>query len=175
MNQQLILWRHADAENISVPLTSVNYRNKAETYNLDMKRPLSDKGKSQAKKMAPWIRKHLPINTLIISSPALRATQTADALKMDYLISNGLNPETDLDNVLSVAQEYAIENLMLVGHQPWLGLLINHLLGIKDQPAANIKKSAVWWFKQASIDAQLNETFKPSSYKLLVAQHPSFL
>ena len=58
---ELILWRHAEAED-GIP---------------DAKRPLTERGQKQARKMAKWLRKRLPEDTRIIVSPALRCRQTA--------------------------------------------------------------------------------------------------
>jgi phosphohistidine phosphatase SixA len=60
----LILWRHADAED-AIP---------------DLTRNLTTKGDRQAKRMAGWLRVHLPKQARILSSPANRSRQTADAL-----------------------------------------------------------------------------------------------
>jgi len=47
-SQNIILWRHADAENL------------VSEEELDMNRALSAKGEEQAKKIASWLKQHLP-------------------------------------------------------------------------------------------------------------------
>ncbi|HSO07654.1 MAG TPA: histidine phosphatase family protein, partial [Pelomicrobium sp.] len=63
----LILWRHAEAED-GVP---------------DLARKLTPKGVKQAKRIAKWLRPRLPADTRVIVSPARRALQTAEALGME--------------------------------------------------------------------------------------------
>ena len=80
----LILWRHAEAED-GVP---------------DAKRKLTDKGQKQAQQMAAWLRDHLPQNTRILVSPAIRTQQTAQALDLPFEtlieVNIGANPVTIL-------------------------------------------------------------------------------
>lgn len=164
--KNLILWRHADAENL------------LSEDGMDSDRALSLKGVEQSKKIASWLKQHLPKDTLILSSPAVRAEQTVVALKRDYHIIKALNPEASLDDVLAVVQQSSATNILLVGHQPWIGLLANHLMRAPTKvkgaaKMANIKKSAVWWFKRESIQQQV-VSHEPI-YKLVAVQHPDFI
>ena len=61
---ELILWRHADAEDGAD----------------DMARRLTPAGEEQAAAMAQWLRAHLPAQYTLLASPAVRAQQTAAAL-----------------------------------------------------------------------------------------------
>jgi phosphohistidine phosphatase len=160
--QNLILWRHADAEY-------------PETDAPDISRALTEKGRGQAKKMSSWLRQHLPKDTLILSSPATRAEQTVEALKRDYYVIDALRPEATLDDVIAVLQETTTPNIMLVGHQPWMGQLITCLTHLPHRTTgrlkmASIKKSAVWWFKLANTRSD-----EGSPYKLVAVQHPDFI
>jgi phosphohistidine phosphatase len=164
--KNLILWRHADAENL------------LSEDSMDSDRALTLKGVEQSKKIASWLKQHLPKDTLILSSPAVRAEQTVVALKRDYLVIKALKPEATLDDVLAVLQESSATNILLVGHQPWIGLLASRLMCAPTKvkgaaKMANIKKSAVWWFKQATIQ-QSNVSHDPI-YKLVAVQHPDFI
>ncbi|MFN0304779.1 MAG: SixA phosphatase family protein [Burkholderiales bacterium] len=64
----LILWRHADAEDSAD----------------DMARALTPKAHKQATLMARGLRAHLPADTRVIVSPARRAQETAQALPSDF-------------------------------------------------------------------------------------------
>ncbi|HEX6827948.1 MAG TPA: histidine phosphatase family protein, partial [Burkholderiales bacterium] len=64
----LILWRHADAEN-GMP---------------DSSRKLTTKGRQQAAAVGKWLRKKLPPGTRVIASPATRCQQTAKALAAEF-------------------------------------------------------------------------------------------
>ena len=58
----LILWRHADAQNPSEPGEQA-----------DLARALTPKGERQARRMAEWLNSFLPDATRILVSPAVRA------------------------------------------------------------------------------------------------------
>lgn len=178
--QLMILWRHAEAEMAEYILTSEGEM----VLGPDSARELSAKGKNQAKKMAGWLKHKLPKNTLILVSPALRTEQTAHALKQDYQMIKALQPEATLMDVLQVLQEIDTPNLLLIGHQPWLGQLITYLTDVPkfaelspkqaNQIAmASIKKGGLWWFKQANTKTTLTET--ANSYKVIAVQNPDFL
>ncbi|MGQ0442488.1 MAG: SixA phosphatase family protein [Methylophilaceae bacterium] len=169
--QNLILWRHADAQ-----LIETNQLTLADEP--DINRALSAKGKAQAKKMAGWLRQRLPKNTLILTSPAARAEQTALALKLDYQMVRALEPEATLEDILLVLGGLSAGNVLLVGHQPWLGLLVSYLTNLphkqtKQVKMTSIKKSAVWWFKQSSLESASPKV--ATSFKLVAVQHPDFI
>jgi phosphohistidine phosphatase len=127
---ELVLWRHADAEE-GVP---------------DMKRQLTDKGRKQAARVARWLRPRLEGEWVILSSPAARARQTADALGLDYDVRLTLGTGATEDALLREAGwPGGARNVIIVGHQPTLGRVAARLLTghVGD---LGIKKGAVWWF-----------------------------
>ena len=63
----LILWRHADAEEASSTVE-------------DIDRALTKSGRKDTAKMAQWLNEYLPPNTEILCSPARRCLETAAAL-----------------------------------------------------------------------------------------------
>ncbi len=86
----LILWRHAQAVD-------------ADDHIDDLKRPLTREGEEQAKEMAVWLRRHLPADTRVLVSPALRTRQTALRLtKNGYTICQELAPNGQVDDLLRV-------------------------------------------------------------------------
>ena len=126
---QLILWRHAEAED-GVP---------------DMKRRLTAKGEKQAEKMAAFLRARLPQHTRILSSPAARAQQTAQALTKHFDTDPSIGPGSDPPSVLRAAGWPEGEgSVLLIGHQPYLGE-IAALLMTGRHLSFSIKKGAVWW------------------------------
>jgi phosphohistidine phosphatase len=125
----LILWRHAEAED-GTP---------------DLARELTDKGRKQAAKMAEWLRPRLPKDVRILVSPAQRARQTADALDMHYEVVEEIAPGADAAQVLAaVGWPEATEAAVVVGHQPTLGRVIS-LLAIGEEGELTIKKGAIFW------------------------------
>lgn len=161
----IMLWRHADA------LPSDNTL-------ADSARPLSKKGLQQARLMGSWLKPHLADEARIITSPALRATQTAVALTSAYQIYPALAPEASLQNIIDtlasiVETDPGCRQLVIVGHQPWLGLLAAQLLQIAEsathhRQALAIQKSAIWWFRPT-------KAAEDPTFKLLTVQHPAFL
>lgn len=128
-HMDLILWRHADAQDGSP----------------DLERPLTAKGRSQAKKVAAWLNLHLPAEARVLVSPALRTLQTADALEREYLVVQDLAPGEDATHVLNAAGwPDAKGTVLVVGHQPTLGETASLLLFGQAQ-GMSIKKGGVVW------------------------------
>ena len=164
--ENIILWRHAEAVLAS-----------DDTLQSDMARALTPKGQRQAKRMARWLKPHLPENSLLLSSAALRAFQTAQALndRAAYAkinVHSALNPTASLREILDCLASFSPKsNLLLVGHQPLLGRLAGHLLGLEVSDL-NIKKGAIWWLRLESKSANLNQ---PLRYEIVSVQTPSLV
>ena len=130
----LILWRHAEAFEMR----------EAET---DLERALTPKGERQAQRMADWLNQRLAHSTRILVSPALRCQQTAKALGKKFRTANELAPDGNGENLLKAARwPDAAEPVLIIGHQPTLGLVASFLLTELPQ-AWTIKKGAVWWIR----------------------------
>lgn len=126
----LVLWRHADAQD-GFP---------------DLARELTGKGQRQAADMAQWLKLHLPSDTEILVSPAVRAQQTAQALAHKFKTVRAIEPGASHEAVLSAAGWPNYKGTVLVvGHQPTLGQTAAWLLSGKVADWG-IKKGAVWWF-----------------------------
>lgn len=143
----LILWRHAEAE--------VN-----SDTGKDVDRVLTKRGQKDASKMAKWLHQHLPTNAKILCSPAYRCLETVAALQrlsvhrkppLHITITEFLGIDSSLEaierEVIDVAD--ADETILIVGHQPNLGLLVAKILGMGEGACA-VKKGAVWWLRQGS-------------------------
>jgi phosphohistidine phosphatase SixA len=102
----LILWRHADAENGSH----------------DSERKLTAKGIKQAARMAKWLRARLSENAVVLASPAKRAQQTARALTADYRTVMEIGTSASVKDVLIACGWPGDERaeVVVVGHQPTL-------------------------------------------------------
>ena len=132
----MILWRHAEA------------RDAAEGES-DLTRPLTPRGEKQAQRMAEWLNRFLPESTRILVSPARRTLQTADALGRKYRTMEALAPGAGVPQVLAAARwPDSREPVLVVGHQPTLGLLAAYLMsGSMPEQAWTIRKGAVWWLR----------------------------
>lgn len=129
----LILWRHAEAVEQGEPD--------------DLSRPLTAKGERQAARMADWLNQRLAASTRIVVSPALRCQQTAKTLGRSYKTVDAIAPGAPPDAVLRAARwPESGEPVLVVGHQPTLGMVAAHLLAELPQPWS-VKKGAVWWLR----------------------------
>jgi len=134
----LILWRHAEAED-STP---------------DLSRELTSKGHKQAAKTAAFLRQHLPQDHRILVSPATRTVQTAAALTEQFTLAPTIAPGASPGSIL-LAARWPEEGgtVLIVGHQPTLGEVAAQLLGCNEN-YFSIKKSAIWWFTQREDSSQ---------------------
>lgn len=137
----LILWRHAQAELHPDLLAGVP------GDAADLARRLTPRGEKQASRMATWLDRQLPSGALILSSPAVRAEQTASALGRKFKRQDRLAPDCSPAALLEVAQwPQNKQAVVLVGHQPALGQVVASLLGLTEAECA-IKKGALWWLR----------------------------
>jgi phosphohistidine phosphatase len=126
---ELILWRHADAED--------GVR--------DEERSLTAKGRKQAQRIASWLKQRLPPDARILVSRARRAQQTAQALARKFDTHADVGPEAGPQSVLEAADwPRGTGTVLVVGHQPTLGQAA--ALALTGAPADwSVQKGAVWW------------------------------
>jgi len=127
----LILWRHADAEN-GAP---------------DLARRLTPKGHDEAARVAAWLRGRLPGRYRLLASPAVRAQETAAALGAPITTENSLAPGASVEAILRLAGSEG--TTVLVGHQPDLGLALAYLL-CGEERDWSVAKGALWWIANRS-------------------------
>ena len=131
----LILWRHAEAFD-------------ADDAGVDLDRALTTRGERQAARMAHWLNQHLPATTRVLVSPARRCQQTAAALERKFKTVATLAPGSSVPALLSATRwPEAKEAVLVVGHQPTLGLAAAYLMAGMAQPWS-VKKGAVWWLRR---------------------------
>jgi len=136
VSMNLILWRHADAED-GIP---------------DDKRRLTAKGRRQAQKMADWLERHLPAGWRVMASPAARTCETAAALAVDFAIAPALSTSATPQGLLKAAGWSDGEGtVVVVGHQPTLGAAASLAITGMEQPW-NVKKGAIWWIMRDDND-----------------------
>jgi phosphohistidine phosphatase len=103
----------------------------------DFDRPLAKRGIKDAPLMGRWMKKHNIVPGYIVSSPALRAKQTIEAVAKelgitkdkihfdDNIYAASLNT---LLNILAACPK-ASKSILLVGHNPGLDDLVEYLCG----------------------------------------------
>ena len=141
---ELILWRHAEAEDPGP--------------RGDLARELTKKGRRQAEAMAAWLGPRLDGAWRVLASPAARAVQTVAPLGRDYEVRPRLDPASRVGDYLEEAGWPTAGNTILVGHQPTLGEVAARLLGERGDVA--VKKGAVWWFATRERDGALETVLK---------------
>jgi phosphohistidine phosphatase len=138
----LILWRHAEAED-GKP---------------DLQRELTPKGRKQAQRVAEWLEQRLPDSYLLVASPAARAQQTAEALGRKFKTDPSIAPGASVAKLLQAAQWPEHKGLViLVGHQPDLGRAAAHLVGAHPsggEASWSLKKGALWWLSNRVRDEE---------------------
>jgi phosphohistidine phosphatase len=148
----LILWRHAQAFDLPPGMAApVDEESDAQrvtlTFAQDLARVLTPKGERQAERMAQWLNQRLPESTRILVSPAQRTQQTASALGRTCVTVRALHPGASVADLLKAAKwPHAKDPVLIVGHQPTLGLLAAHLLAGQAVPWS-VRKGAVWWLR----------------------------
>lgn len=129
----LILWRHADAQEADGPVP-------------DTERELTPGGLRHARQVAAWLLQQKLRNAVVLSSPTRRALQTAEALGLPVKVKRQLGIGATSADLLGAADwpDHA-GAIILVSHQPALGRLASLLLaGIEAD--WTIKKAGIWWF-----------------------------
>jgi len=99
----------------------------------DDERPLTERGKKEMRKVAKFFRAlDVPLDD-ILSSPLPRARQTADIVaerfKLHVRERDALAGGFSLSGLKELVQEYPVDNLMIVGHEPNFTEVISELTG----------------------------------------------
>ncbi|MCS0583110.1 histidine phosphatase family protein [Massilia pinisoli] len=150
----LILWRHAEAEDTEPDLT----------------RNLTDKGRQQAHNMAQWLRGYLPAQVRIVCSPANRTRQTADALGLSYDIRNDIAPGAAADDLLKATGWPRGDGVvLLVGHNPAISELATRLLAGKPFPMS-LCKAGAWWLSTGTRDDERGVILKAAMVPAMLKQ-----
>ncbi len=133
---RVYVMRHADAE-------------PAAGYATDADRPLTAKGKRQADSVGRALAKLGTAPTVIISSPFLRACQTAEVLaraarwKANIEESNSLLPGAEAQRTFKMLASRGGREIAVVGHAPQMEELISLMLVGKTQDIVEMKKASV--------------------------------
>ena len=124
---RLYLIRHADA----APLGEQGVTD-------DHDRALTEEGHSQCKALAAALQKHDVKLDQIVSSPLLRARQTAEGLQhhwptplKDIVLCDALAPEGKLRKISKFLRDLNAESIAVVGHMPDLCDYLTWLAGSK--------------------------------------------
>jgi len=128
---ELILWRHADAEDAGP--------------RGDLSRRLTKKGRRQAERMGAWLAARLEGEWRVVCSPAERALETVGPLGREFEVSEAVSTSASAAGVLREAGWPDGGNVLVVGHQPTLGEVASRLLGA-GAGEFSVRKGAILWF-----------------------------
>lgn len=119
-------------------------------YQQDSDRPLTDKGRKKMRQIAKGLRALGVEFDLILSSPYVRACETAeilgDVFKMNKKIgfSDNLTPMADPNLLIAeINENHSVDSLALVGHEPHLSSLVGLLTAENAKLDVTIKKGGV--------------------------------
>ena len=120
-------------------------------YARDSERPLTPKGERKVWRIAEAMGAMELSFDLILSSPYVRARETAEIVvqafkagkKLEF--SNHLTPEGSAQELLGFLRDHNArpENVLLVGHEPYLSELISLFLGGDSRVMVNLKKGGL--------------------------------
>jgi phosphohistidine phosphatase len=117
----------------------------------DAARPLSERGKDQARRLGKLLAARGVVPDTILSSPKVRARQTAnlvaDALGVGVTSDDRLAGDFDLDVLAELMAGVGSGSLMVVGHDPDFSDMLATLVGAAELP---MRKGAL-----ARVDVQM--------------------
>jgi len=156
----LYFLRHAEAED---EVTS------------DFDRRLTPKGLEQADKVGKFCVRYGLVPDIILSSPVVRAEQTAQAVSkrldgreivVERWIACGMTPETCLDSLGAYAK---FEHVMLVGHEPDFSQVVFDLVGGR----IDLKKGGVAAVRLDGTRSELFDLMRPKELEAIAAAGPA--
>jgi len=106
----------------------------------DEARALTSKARVQVREHFAALAGRIGQVQLILTSPLVRAVQTASLLSAalphdgPLRAHRSLLPDMPVGSMDAVVNQYAGENLILVGHSPSMGAMAAHLMGLQSFP-----------------------------------------
>ena len=117
----------------------------------DEKRDLTSEGRERMREVAKGMRKLDVELDLILTSPLVRAVETAEIVatalglsKKEIEQTDNLKPGASIDRLFSEIKKHAgVESLALVGHQPDLGEIVSRIVQGNGNLSLVLKKGSV--------------------------------
>jgi phosphohistidine phosphatase len=116
----------------------------------DSERPLTDKGRKKMRQIAKGLHNLGVEFDLILSSPYMRACETAEILadvfkmKKKLVFSDNLIPLGNPELLIGeINEKYSVDSIALVGHEPHLSTLIGMLVAENAKIEVTLKKGGV--------------------------------
>ena len=115
----------------------------------DEERELTPAGHERMRSVAKAIAGLEPKLDAILTSPLVRARQTAEpvaralSLEDEVIETNALVPGADPKEILREIEKRGLSRVMVVGHMPHLGRLLGYLLTGRPDTAIEMKKASL--------------------------------
>jgi phosphohistidine phosphatase len=102
----------------------------------DAERPLTEKGRRRFRDFCDWLADQTEMPEVVVTSPLVRAADTAAILakaarlkKSNVLSTDLLAPGVDLTALLELVHEQSAERIAFVGHEPDTSQMLGELIG----------------------------------------------
>lgn len=132
----------------------------------DEARPLKPKGKDKTKEISKGLKEMDIRFDVVLSSPLLRAKQTAEIVNAYCGMHDGititelLRPDASYQNLIKFLNKLKkADKIAIVGHEPFLGGFASFCLAKTNNSFINLKKNGV-------LMLQINEVIKPKRCSL---------
>lgn len=142
----------------------------------DTQRPITDKGRKVQRKVARFLRKEGLTPTLVLTSPWLRAAQTAEITVQEAGVSGPAVPcealadDPDLIRLADYVGDQPREAIVaMVGHSPWMEELAAVLLG------GSASSLRVDFPKSGVMGIEVDERLAPGAGELRLFVRPKML
>ena len=119
-------------------------------YDDDSQRPLTEKGREKVRKIASALKKLKVKPDCIVSSPYVRARQTAEILAKEMKYKHGLAfsdilvPMGEAEEIVrEINEKYNVDELVFVSHEPCISGLIGALTADSSDISINIKNGGI--------------------------------
>jgi len=123
----------------------------------DEERELTEVGHKRMKQIARGLAQLFPKAERIVSSPLVRARQTAEWVSKAYdlpvEISEALAPDSDAARFRELVDGLSVERAILVGHEPTLSTFMLALTGMKGD--IELKKGGCYGIRDARLEWML--------------------
>ena len=121
----------------------------AKTGKSDDLRPLTSAGMEEMKEIARGLRELVKKIDLLVTSPLVRAVQTAEIVGAAYDIdvsetTTALSPDSDPEDFEKWSADFEdVKRIAVVGHEPHLTALVSWLLTGEDDAIIDLKKGGM--------------------------------
>lgn len=130
-------------------------------YESDRERPLTDKGRKKMRQIAKGLRNLGVEFDLILSSPYVRARETAEILadifkmKKKITFTENLIPLGNPQLLIGeITDNYSADSIALVGHEPHLSSLVGILVAESPKMDLTLKKGGVCYLSADDLHHQ---------------------